>query len=80
MSNEKIQEIIGRMVSDAEFRQQLFDNPEAALADYDLSAEEMEAFKNMSDEGFDNLAGDLGDRISRLGLGGFPGGPGSSST
>ena len=80
MAGKNLHKIIGRAVIDKDFRQQLHDDPDAALADYDLSKEEIQALKNLANEGFDDLAGTLGERISRLGLSGFISGPGSSST
>ncbi len=41
MSLEAVQQVIGRAITDAEFRQQLIDDARAACAGYDLSEAEL---------------------------------------
>ncbi len=79
MVSEKIQKIIGRAIADEQFRKQLASDFEKAVAEYDLSEEENTLLRSLSDAGFDNLAGDLEGRISRLGIG-FGGWSGNTSS
>ncbi len=74
---ENIQKIIGRAVIDKQFRETLATDPETALAEYNLTKEEIELLKGISDADFDSLSSDLEQRISRLtgglGFGGWGG-------
>ncbi len=69
MSEEVLQFIIGRAVTDPEFRDLLFKNPDEALAGYDLTEEEAESLKGIERDEFEGNLGELKDRISRAGLG-----------
>jgi hypothetical protein len=46
MSKAGIETVLGKAVSDEKFRKQLRENPDAALAGYDLTAEEKAAIKS----------------------------------
>lgn len=50
MSNEAVQSILERTVSDEGFRGELFADPDAALAGYDLTAEEATALRALCEE------------------------------
>ena len=65
MSQEVVQQIIGKAATDSEFRKLLLENPGEALKDHDLTDDEKDALKNMSQEGLDQFAGDLDERISK---------------
>ncbi len=67
MSKEAIQTVIGRAVTDSEFRVALFANPNEALAGYDLTEEEMAGLKELDAETLDSMAGSLDERISKWG-------------
>lgn len=69
MSAEMIEIIIGRAVTDLEFRDVLFRNPDEALAGYDLTDDEIAAFKTYDIGLFESISGELEERISRAGLG-----------
>ena len=69
MSAEEVKQVIGRAVLDAEFRKMLFDDPDTALEDYDLTEEERAGLKNIEREKFDDMAGALEERMSRAGIG-----------
>jgi hypothetical protein len=56
MSAEAVETVLTRAMSDADFAESLFTNAEEALAGYDLTKEEVEGFKNMSREGFNEFA------------------------
>lgn len=65
MSDTALKEIIDRAVKDEDFRNQLFTDPEKALAGYELSEEDKEALKNINADNFDQFAGGLGDRSTK---------------
>ncbi len=65
MSQELVEIIIGRAVTDAAFRIQLFADPESALKDYDLTSEEISALKAIEKEAIEKFAGELDERISK---------------
>ena len=61
-----IETILTRAMSDPEFAEQLFNNPEEALASYDLTAEEYAQLQKMSQTEFTALVAE--DRKSLVGL------------
>ncbi len=65
MSQEAVQTVIGRAVTDAAFRQALFADPAQALAGYDLSADELAALQALDAEQVAAFAGGLDPRISK---------------
>jgi hypothetical protein len=67
MSLESLQTIIGRAVMEPEYRELLFGDPDAALEGYELSEEENSALTSLERETFDEVAGELEERISRAG-------------
>lgn len=70
MSRLTLETIIGRAILDEEFRLVLFPDPETALAEYELTANEIVALKSMDAESLDACALRLGGRIlGRLSLG-----------
>ena len=70
MSMETVKQVIGRAVIEKEYRELLFSEPEKALAEYDLSEEEVASLVGMEREAFDATANELEERISRAGFGG----------
>lgn len=69
MSEEVVQFIIGRAVTDTEYRELLFTDPDQALAGYDLTEEEAASLKDIDRGEFESNLSELEDRISRAGLG-----------
>lgn len=70
MSRQTLEAVIGRAILDEEFRLALFADPEAALAEYELTADEMVALKWADAESIDVCAVMLGERIlQRLTMG-----------
>ena len=69
MTVEHVKHIIGRAVVDADFREQLFTDLDAAVEDYELTTDERDALTRLEREKFEELSSDLGDRISRAGIG-----------
>jgi hypothetical protein len=65
MSQEQVQNVVGRAVADPAFRTLLFNDPNQALAGYDLADAEIAALRGLTPEQFDAAAGDLEPRISR---------------
>jgi len=65
MSQDTISQIIGRAVTDADFRETLFSNPEQALEDYNLTDDEREALKNLKQEDLEDFSTKLDSRITK---------------
>lgn len=65
MSQDAVSQIIGRAVTDAEFRELLFSSPEQALEGYDLAAAEKEALKNLKQEDLEDFSTKLDSRITK---------------
>lgn len=73
MSQQVVEIIIGKAVTDAAFRKQLFEDADSALKGYDLTSEEIAALKAIEKEAIEKFAGELDERISKS-AGAFPGG------
>ena len=71
MSAESVRQLLGRAVSEPEFRGLLFANPAQALAGYDLSQAEAAALSSLTAESFDAAVAGLETRESRAQLTGF---------
>jgi hypothetical protein len=71
MSMEAVQAVIGRAVTDAEFRQKLIDNASEACAGYDLTDDELAALEALDSTSLTTFAGTLDPRISKSGGRGF---------
>lgn len=71
MSQDAVQKVIGRAITDAEFRQQLLDDAHAACADYDLSEEELAALEALDPDSLKLFAGKLDARLSKSAGRGF---------
>ena len=69
MSQEDIKEIIARAMTDAEYKEMLFSDPDKALEGYELSEDEASALKGLENEHFDATAVELEERVSRAGVG-----------
>ncbi len=65
MSQDAVSQIIGRAVTDADFRETLFSNPEQALQGYDLTDDEQEALKNLKQEDLEDFSTKLDSRITK---------------
>ncbi len=65
MAEDQVALIIGRAVTDSKFREQLFSDPEAALAEYDLSEAEKDALRKIKKEDLEDFGGKLDDRITK---------------
>jgi hypothetical protein len=71
MSQEAVQQIIGRAVTDAAFRQQLIDNAHEACKGYDLTPEELAALEALDAASLKAFAGSLDVRITKSAGKGF---------
>lgn len=65
MAANAVQSVLGRAVTDSEFRKMLRENPGEALTGYDLSDEEKDALMHLDAEKVDGLAQSLDDRITK---------------
>jgi hypothetical protein len=65
MSKQAVQEVIGKAVTDSEFRNALFANPDEALAGYELTDAEVASLKSIDSETMESFAGSLDERISK---------------
>jgi hypothetical protein len=65
MSQDSVTQIIGRAVTDDEFRTLLFSDPTQALAGYDLTDEEVEALSNLKQEDLEDFSTKLDSRITK---------------
>lgn len=65
MSQEAVSQIIGRAVVDAEFRELLFSNPDQALQGFDLTEDENEVLKNLSQADLEDFSTKLDSRITK---------------
>ena len=65
MAHDAVSQVIGRAVTDAEFRAMLFSNPTQALQGYDLSVDEVAALKNLQQEDLEGLSTKLDPRITK---------------
>ncbi len=68
MSEEVVQIVIGRAVTDPDFRELLFDNPDKALQGYDLTEAEVKSLRQIEREKFDAGLEEMEERISRAGF------------
>jgi hypothetical protein len=71
MSQDAVQQVIGRAITDAEFRQQLIADARAACADYDLTEEELTALDALDGDNLQAFAGQLDARLSKSAGRGF---------
>jgi acyl-CoA hydrolase len=65
MSMEAVQQIIGRAVTDPEFRQQLIDDARSACQGYELTDDELNALEALDQESMRAFAGTLDARLSK---------------
>jgi hypothetical protein len=76
MSKQAVQEVIGKAVTDSEFRKALFADPDEALAGYELTEDEIAALKSVDAETMESFAGSLDERISKAFVAGLLAGGG----
>jgi hypothetical protein len=65
MSQAAVEQIIGRLVLDLEFRKQMAANREQALAGYDLTVEERAALDGLNLAELEGPASTLEERVSK---------------
>jgi Ribosomally synthesized peptide prototyped by Frankia Franean1_4349. len=71
MSQNEIERVIGRAVTDSAFRQALIDNAREACKEYDLTEDELGALEQLDANSLMAFAGTLDQRISKTGGAGF---------
>lgn len=65
MSQEAVEQILGKMLLDVEFRKQIASNPNQVLGGYNLTDEERDGFKSMDLNDFHQTLTSLDDRVSK---------------
>jgi hypothetical protein len=65
---EAVQRIVGRAVTDADFREALKTNPESVFANRDVTPDEQAALKNMNWDSIGSIGTELEQRVSRMGF------------
>jgi len=65
MSKQAVEQILGRLITDAKFRQLFFSNPEKALKGYTLTAAEREALLKTKLEDVESFGRKLDKRITK---------------
>ena len=68
MSQQAVQNLIGRAVMDAEFRKLLFSNPDKAFEGYDLTEDEKTVLRGLDQDEVASFAGKLDERITKVKL------------
>jgi hypothetical protein len=67
MSKETISEILTKAITNKEYRDLLFSSPDAVVAGYDLTEEEVSALKKIDRATFDAAAVELESRVMKAG-------------
>jgi hypothetical protein len=65
MAKADIETVLGRVLTDSEFRELLSSNPSEALAEYDLTDEEKDALSNVDSSEFNTLSQKLDERLTK---------------
>lgn len=65
MSQKAVEQIMGKMLLDVEFRKLMVSDMAKALADYDLTDEERKGFDNVDFDDFDQALTSLDERMSK---------------
>jgi len=65
MSQQAVEQIVGRLVTDEKFRKLFFSNPEEALKGYDLTPDERKALLKIKAEDVEGFSGKLDKRITK---------------
>ncbi len=66
MSKASVEQVIGKLLIDADFRKAVAANPAEALAGYELTTEEREALSKVDVASFEAAAGEIDRRISKV--------------
>jgi hypothetical protein len=66
MSQQAVQNLIGRAVMDKTFRELLFSDPDKAFKGYDLTEEEKTILRNLDADEVAGFAGKLDERITKV--------------
>lgn len=65
MSRDAVEQVIGRLVSSAEFRKAMGADPASALAPFDLTAEERKVLVGAESADWEKAASGLDERLSK---------------
>ena len=65
MSQKAVEQVVGKMLLDTQFRQLMASNMSQALAGFELTEAEREGFKNMDLQDFSQSLTGLDERVSK---------------
>jgi hypothetical protein len=65
MSHSPLHDVIERAIDDTAFRTLLFSNPDEALKDYKLNADDRQKLSKLDEDNFDDFAGPLTGRTTK---------------
>ncbi|MFC1718786.1 Os1348 family NHLP clan protein [Candidatus Poribacteria bacterium] len=65
MYREPLERIIGRAAMDLKFRRKMFEDPETAFEEYNLTREQILALKNISTDALERFAHRLTESIGK---------------
>ncbi|NOK61862.1 MAG: hypothetical protein GFH27_549281n16 [Chloroflexi bacterium AL-W] len=71
MAQSNVEQIIGRAVTDEDFRQELINNPREACKEYDLTEDELDSLEKLDTQSLQAFAISLDKRITKKGGTGF---------
>jgi hypothetical protein len=63
--SEALEQVVDRAVKDSAFRQLLLSNPSEALKGYSITADEHQMLAALTEDSFDEFAGNLGGRTTK---------------
>jgi hypothetical protein len=66
MSQTAVEQVVGKMLLDTEFRQLMSANMTQALSGYDLTEGEIESLKNVDLQDFHQSVSGLDERVSKM--------------
>lgn len=66
MSKSTVEQLVGKLLIDAAFRSAVVAEPASALAGYDLTDEERDAFTRIDASSFDAAASHLDKRLTKI--------------
>ena len=66
MTQAAVEQVVGKLVTDSEFRAQVEKDPAAALAGFDLTGEERDGLSGVDVSAFHEASTALDDRVTKI--------------